>query len=140
VEDAADCRESLQEKYIMLAAMNRVILFVGDVERCANFYRDLFDLSPIESRRPSDEWCELDAGGCRLAFHKAYGPDGPVDGPTGGPNNPHKIVFYAEDVPAMREELIRRGAQMEDASIAGDLALCDGSDPEGHRFQISNRL
>ena len=123
----------------MLAAMNRVILFVGDVERCANFYRDLFDLNPIESTHPAAEWCELDAGGCRLAFHQAYGPDGPVKGPTGSPTNPHKIVFHAEDVPAMREELLRRGAQMDNAVTFDDLVLCDGSDPEGHRFQISNR-
>ena len=27
----------------MLAPMNRVIIFVGDVEKCAGFFRDLFD-------------------------------------------------------------------------------------------------
>ena len=123
----------------MLAAMNRVIVFVGDVEKCTEFYRTLFDLVPIESTHSPKEWIELDAGGCRLAFHKAYTPDGPVNGPTGSPANPHKIVFYAEDVPAMREELVRRGAEMDDVKTFSDLALCDGSDPEGHRFQISNR-
>ena len=122
----------------MLASMNRVIVFVGDVEKCAEFYRNLFDLHPVESTHPTDVWCELDAGGCRLAFHKAYGPDGPVNGPTGGPDNPHRLVFHAEDVPAMREELVRRGAQMDDVEVFDDLTLCDGSDPEGHRFQISN--
>ena len=124
----------------MLAAIKRVIIFVADVEKCAGFYRDMFDLSPIGGDAVTDGWAELDAGGCRLAFHKAHGPDGPVNEPTGGPGNPHKIVFYAEDVAAVREELVRRGAQMDDVSISGDLALCDGSDPEGHRFQISNRV
>ena len=122
----------------MLAPMNRVIIFAGDVEKCATFFRDLFDLAPIESTHSPQEWLELDAGACRLAFHKAYGPDGPVDGPTGGSSNPHKIVFHAEDVPAMREELCRRGAPMQDVEVFGDLVLCDGQDPEGHRFQISN--
>ena len=119
----------------MLAPLNRIIIFVADVEKCADFYRDLFDLSPIESTLPSDEWRELDAGGCRLAFRKAH----ETDGPTGSPANPHKIVFYAEDVPALREELVRRGAKMDQAKEFGDLALCDGTDPEGHRFQISNQ-
>jgi predicted enzyme related to lactoylglutathione lyase len=123
----------------MLAPMNRVIVFVGDVEKCAEFYRDLFDLTPIESEYSPSEWLELDAGGCRLAFHKAYGPDGPIDEPTGSSSNPHKIVFFADDVPAMREELLRRGAPMEEVNTFGDLTLCDGSDPEGHRFQVSNR-
>ena len=123
----------------MLASMNRVIVFVGDVEKCAEFYQKLFDLTPIQSTHALEEWLELDAGGCRLAFHKAYGPDGPQDGPTGDPGNPHKIVFYAEDVPAMRQELVQRGARMEEVKQFGDVALCDDSDPEGHRFQICNR-
>lgn len=123
----------------MLAEMKRVIVFVGDVEKCAAFFRDTFDLSPIQSTYAPSEWLELDAGGCRLAFHKAYGPDGPIDEPTGSEWNPHKIVFYAEDVPAMREELIRHGASMGDVMTFGDLALCEGTDPEGHKFQISNR-
>ena len=116
----------------MIATMKRVIVFVADVEKCADFYRAMFDLSPIESDLAADEWAELDAGGCRLAFHKAHGP-------TGSPAAPHKIVFYAEDVGAVQQELVRRGAPMDAVQTFGDLLLCDGTDPEGHRFQISNR-
>ena len=82
-----------EETSIMLAPMKRVVIFVGDVEKCAGFFRDLFDLEPIESEDSPDVWLELDAGGCRLGFHKAYGPEGPIDTPTGGPGNPHKLVF-----------------------------------------------
>ena len=120
---------------LMIATMKRVIVFVADVEKCEDFYRAMFDLSPIESDLAADEWAELDAGGCRLAFHKAHG----VDGPTGRSADPHKIVFYAEDVGAVQQELVRRGAPMDAVKTFGDLLLCDGSDPEGHRFQISNR-
>lgn len=119
----------------MLATINRVIIFVADVEKCAGFYRDIFELDPIDSTFPADEFSELDAGGCRLAFHKAHG----VEGSTGSPNNPHKIVFYAADVAAVREQLVQRGAEMDELQTPGELVLCDGSDPEGHRFQISNR-
>ena len=123
----------------MLAGMNRVIIFVGDVECCASFYRDMFQLEVVPSKHVSSEWMELDAGGCRLAFHQAYGPDGPTSGPTGSPRNPHKIVFYAENVTAMRDRLVRKGVQMDEIKTFGEISLCDGQDPEGHRFQISNR-
>ena len=39
----------------------------------------------------------------------------------------------------MREELLRRGAPMQEVETFGGLVVCDGWDPEGHRFQISNR-
>lgn len=123
----------------MLAAMMRVIVFVGDVEKCADYFVRMFDLEVIESTLAKDEWMELDAGGCRLAFHKAYGPDGPIDEATGGPSDPHKIVFYAEDVEAVRAELVKRGAEMLEVHRFGELVLCDRVGPEGHRFQVSNR-
>ena len=123
----------------MLAPISRVIIFVGDVQKCAGFFRDAFGLETVPGDYEPDEWQELDAGGCRIAFHKARGPNGPIDTPTGGPSNPHKLVFYAEDVPATREELVRRGADMQDTRTFGEFVVCDGVDPEGHPFQISNR-
>jgi len=53
--------------------------------------------------------------------------------------NPHKIVFFAEDVEATRATLVARGAVMGDVRRFGELVLCDGQDPEGHVFQICNR-
>ena len=81
---------------------------------------------------------ELDAGGCRLAFHQAYGPDGPTTGPTGSPRNPHKIVFHAENVEAMRDHLLSRGVQMDEIETFGDLSQCDGIPKDtGSRFPIA---
>jgi hypothetical protein len=53
--------------------------------------------------------------------------------------NPHKIVFYANDVSKVRSELVAKGAKMGKLRKFGALMLCDGQDPEGHVFQISNR-
>lgn len=119
--------------------LNRIIIFVADVEKCARFYADVFGFTPVTSDQPPTEWIELDTGGCRLAFHKARGTRGPVDSPTGGPMNPHKIVFHAEDVQATRAALIARGVAMGKVHQFGALTFCDGKDPEGHVFQISNR-
>ncbi len=122
----------------MVIPLNRVIIFVGDVQKCARFYADVFGFTILPSDHASTEWIELDTGGCRLAFHKAYGPDGPTDSPTGSPMNPHKIVFFAQDVVAARAAVVARGAVMDDVRTFGSLVLCDGKDPEGHAFQISN--
>jgi len=54
--------------------------------------------------------------------------------------NPHKIVFYCEDVAEVRAQLVAKGAKVGDVRTFGKLTLCDGQDPEGHVFQISNRL
>jgi len=122
----------------MLAPLNRVIIFVGDVQKCAAFYREIFDFKIVGDPAAKD-WLELDTGGCRLAFHQAHGPNGVIDGPTGSPMHPHKIVFYSEDVAATRAQLVSRGAVMGDVKSFGSLTMCDGRDPEGHAFQICNR-
>ena len=121
----------------MPANLNRIIIFSGDALRCATFFRDVFGMSPIGEWSP--EWAELDGGGCSLAFHQAYGPDGKITKATGSGNNPHKIVFTVDDVEATRQELIEKGVQMGEVlhiPKQGNLILCDGADPEGHRFQI----
>jgi predicted enzyme related to lactoylglutathione lyase len=123
----------------MATPLNRIIIFVGDVEKCAAFYRDAFGFVALPGNESPSEWIELDTGGCRLAFHKARGPGGPIESPTGGPNNPHKIVFQADDVAAERAKLVSRGVTMGKVHQFGSLTLCDGRDPEGHVFQLSNR-
>ena len=123
----------------MLAPLNRIIIFVGDVQKCADFFRDVFGFTAVPGDDDPAEWIELDTGGCRLAFHKARGGKGRIGFPTGGSRNPHKIVFFAENVAAVRELLVKRGAKMGKLHQFGKLILCDGDDPEGHKFQISNR-
>ena len=123
-----------------LAPLGRVIIFVGDVEKCAAFYQKVFGFKPLESESPSDEWLELETGGCRLAFHKARGKKGAISHPTGSPTDPHKIVFFSKNVSNTRQTLVKRGARMGKVLTFGKLQMCDGQDPEGHRFQISNRM
>jgi len=58
----------------VLTPLNRVIIFVGDVQKCARFYREVFGFAVASDDHDSTEWIDLDAGGCVLAFHKAHGP------------------------------------------------------------------
>ena len=138
----------------MVAPLHRIIIFVGDVRKCARFYQDAFGFAALPSQHADAEWMELETGGCGLAFHKAHGPNGAIDSATGSAMagsamagsamagsamHRHKIVFYAEDVESARAAVVARGAVMGDVRKSGDLVLCDGKDPEGHVFQISNR-
>ena len=125
-----------------MSTLGRIIVFVADVERCGEFYARVFGMTRNEASYTPGEWLELsgDGGGATLAFHKAHGPDGPINAPNGSEQNPHKLVFVVEDVDAERARLIDLGVEMGDVCRPFDgLAFCDGADPEGHRFQISSR-
>lgn len=123
----------------MVTPLNRIIIFVGDVQKCARFYIDVFGFTALPSDQPPTEWIELETGGCRLAFHQARRSGGKVTTPTGSSMHPHKIVFFADDVTAARATAVARGAAMGKMHTFGSLTFCDGKDPEGHVFQISNR-
>jgi catechol 2,3-dioxygenase-like lactoylglutathione lyase family enzyme len=112
-------------------SLQRVILFTKNVEACAAFYRDTFGLTELPSEYERTEWIELEGGGCKLAFHKARGKDSGA--------GPHKLVFFAEDVTAARNELTARGIALGPVKTFGTLSLCDGRDPDGNAFQLSNR-
>lgn len=125
---------------IPLGSLNRIIIYSGDAIRCAAFFREHFGLPPIGEW--SSEWAELDGGQCRLAFHQAYGPDGPITTATGSAWNPHKIVFTVSDVKAARERLLSGGVTVSELQVyedAGNLILFQGTDPEGHVFQVCNK-
>jgi hypothetical protein len=49
-----------------------------------------------------------------------------------------KIVFHADDVAALRETLVGRGARFGKVR-QGEFCLCDGKDPDGNPIQLSNR-
>ena len=117
--------------------LNRIIIFVADVDKCAAFYQNTFGFTAKPGRTP--EWVELDTGGCTLAFHQARAKGAKVSKGTGSSANPHKIVFSTKDVEGKRAELIRKGVKMGAVMKFEQLVFCDGTDPEGHKFQLSNR-
>jgi catechol 2,3-dioxygenase-like lactoylglutathione lyase family enzyme len=108
------------------------MLFVKDVPGLAAFYRDVLGCEPIGEITPG--WAELRAGGCNIALHR----QGACRPGQGGPGNT-KLVFGTADVPATRAELETRGVKMGAIHSFDNIQICDGSDPEGNRFQISSR-
>ena len=108
--------------------LRRIILFASDLGALTAFYRDVLGLE-IRDGSAKEGWVEFDAGGCSLALHRGKSKRGST-----------KTAFGSSDVQKMREELVRRGAKMGKVKAFGDLVLCDGRDPEGNVFQLSNRV
>ena len=122
----------------MQVALNRVILYVQDVERLATFYRQAFGLPVVEEIK--GEWSVLDAGPCQLALHlvgKAYRVDDPASWEVEG--DAKLVMTVDRPMPELRAELIAKGVPMGQIKSYPGLTgpLCDGRDPEGNVFQLA---
>jgi catechol 2,3-dioxygenase-like lactoylglutathione lyase family enzyme len=107
--------------------MARVILFTGQMDAMSKFYGEVLGLKMVSEEKG---WREFEAGGATIALHA--GP------PSPGRKGP-KIVFRAEDVAAIREVLVKRGASFGKARQGEVFCLCDGKDPDGNPIQLSDR-
>ena len=111
----------------MELSIKRMIIFTRQIDAMAAFYRDVMGLKQTENE---PGWKEFAAGGCNIALHRGSSEVG---------TRPPKIVFYSDDVAATRDALLRRGASMGKVKSGSGLDLCEGRDPDGNPFQISNR-
>jgi predicted enzyme related to lactoylglutathione lyase len=110
--------------------LKRIIIFAKDVVLLAGFYKKMFGIK--DGYIAGDKkWAELNTGSTSIAFHNG-GKKGSKDGHP-------KLVFYAKDVDKARTMLIDKGVNMGRVITAEELRLCNGKDPEGNVFQISNR-
>jgi predicted enzyme related to lactoylglutathione lyase len=110
--------------------ISRFIIFTPDVKRLADFYSSTFGLSAVGDA--NEEWTELNAGGCNIAFHKISEQGTSRDGWT-------KLVFGSKDVAGEKARLESLGIKMSEITNFGEVQLCDGRDPDGNYFQISSR-
>ena len=107
--------------------MARVILFTNQIDAMSKFYGGVLGLKQVTNEKG---WQEFDAGGVRIGLHS--GP------PSPGRKGP-KIVFHADDVAALRDTLVKRGAKLGKVRQGEVFCLCDGKDPDGNPIQLSNR-
>ena len=111
----------------MKLALRRVMLFVPDVDEVADFYVEKLGLEVLHREAG---FVDLDAGGARIGLHRSA---------TAQPGRT-KLCFYAKDVSAARARLVALGVKMgKDPGPGEGLQLCDGKDPAGNVFQLSNR-
>ena len=111
----------------MTLSMRRIVLFTKDMPGMTRFYRDVLGL---KQRKDEKGWKEFDANGCVIALHNGTSEVG---------RGPPKIGFWAKDIAAARAELAARGAKMSKVMSGAGLVRCEGKDPDGNPFSISNR-
>jgi catechol 2,3-dioxygenase-like lactoylglutathione lyase family enzyme len=109
-------------------SMRRIVLFTKDMPGMVKFYRDVLGL---KLKKDEKGWKEFDANGCVIALHNGTSKVG---------RRPPKIGFWAKDIAAARQELIGRGARLSKVMVGGGLARCEGVDPDGNPFSISDRV
>jgi catechol 2,3-dioxygenase-like lactoylglutathione lyase family enzyme len=105
----------------------RVILFTNLIDVMSAFYGEVLGLKQVTSEKG---WREFAAGSANIALHSGT--------PSPGRKGP-KIVFHAEDVAALRERLVARGARFGKVRQGEVFCLCDGKDPDGNPIQLSDR-
>ena len=111
----------------MKLAIHGITLFTSDMEKMAAFYRDVLGLKLIED---TPGWKQFDAGTCRLALHKGKSRVGA---------RAPKIGFYAKDVAKAKAWLEGRGAKLGEIQSSETVSFCNGKDPDGNTYAITNR-
>jgi catechol 2,3-dioxygenase-like lactoylglutathione lyase family enzyme len=111
----------------MILSMRRIVLFTRDMPGMIAFYGDVLGLPLVKDEAG---WKEFDANGCTIALHNGSSQVG---------QRPPKIGFWAANVPAARDTLLARGAKLGKVMSGGGLTRCEGKDPDGNPYSISNR-
>ena len=111
----------------MELAIRGITLFTSDMAKMTAFYRDVLGLKLIED---TPGWKQFDAGTCRLALHKGKSRVGA---------RAPKIGFYAKDVAKAKAWLESRGAKLGEIQSFEKIAFCNGKDPDGNTYAITNR-
>ena len=111
--------------------ISRIILFVHDVLNCTEFYKNILGLKVVG--KPDPDWTELKAGNCCIALHRTGKKS------NGKFYNNIKIVFYKNNVKKAKELIEKKGIKMGKIFTFEEINFCDGSDPEGNKFQFSDR-
>lgn len=125
----------------MRVTLNRVILYVQDVERLATFYQQMLGLPVVEEIK--GEWAVLAAGPCQLALHrvgKAYRVADPASWQV--ETNAKLVMTVDRPLAELRAELEAKGISMGKIKSYPPLTglLCDGTDPEGNVFQLAEAV
>jgi catechol 2,3-dioxygenase-like lactoylglutathione lyase family enzyme len=114
----------------MFAPIARIVLYVKNVDRMAEFYQRVFEMKPVA--RPEKGWLELGGGGCNLALHQAAKT-------ANFRRAAAKITFGVKDVAKARAILARRGLKLGPIHTTPNSTFCNGKDPEGNLLSIGNR-
>lgn len=116
--------------------LSRLILYVHDVALLKSFYQTHFALTVSEEIE--NEWVVLNAGAVELALHRVGAPYRDL---AATPNRSNaKLVFSVESgLAELHDKLVQTGVPMRGLKRYDGFPylMCDGEDPEGNVFQLS---
>jgi predicted enzyme related to lactoylglutathione lyase len=109
----------------------RVILYVKNIPKVADFYQRHFGLCPLPSSEKG--WLEMagETGGCAIALHQASAAQ-----KSGAAI---KLVFGVADVRKFKTEREQQGLKFGPIHVAGNFEFANAKDPAGNSIQISSR-
>ena len=116
----------------MRASLNRILLYVRDVERACAFYQRYFGFTA--TRDNDDRIVELTSphGGAILMLHPA------AKGVKAGQATV-KLVFDVEDVEAFKARCADEGLMFGATHRADGYSFANAKDPDGNSVSISSR-
>lgn len=116
----------------MNAVLNRIMLYVRNVEATCAFYERHFEFE--RSQEPNDRVVELRNrnGGAILMVHQA------AKGVKTGQVT-IKLVFDIEDVKGFKEQSSKRGLDFGATHKADGYCFANAKDPDGNSVSISSR-
>jgi catechol 2,3-dioxygenase-like lactoylglutathione lyase family enzyme len=109
----------------------RVILYVKDIPKVAEFYQRHFGMRPLLSGEKG--WLEMtsNSGGCTIALHQASAAQ-----KSGAAI---KLVFGVADVAKFKSEREFHGLKFGPIHVAANFEFANAKDPAGNSVQISDR-
>jgi hypothetical protein len=115
----------------MSTPIARVIFYVKNIPKVAEFYRRHFGMTALPSSEKG--WLEMTnpAGGCNIALHQAA--------KSQKSGAAMKIVFRVTDVREFIREREQQGLKFGPLHEAGDFEFANAKDPAGNSIQISSR-
>ena len=120
-------------------SLTRLILYVNDVSLLKVFYEAHFGLAVVEEIE--NEWVVFDAGTVELALHLAGTPyrDRGKSQQSRTRSNAKIIFSVTSGLIEFRQQLADAGVRMRGLKRYEGFPqlMCDGEDPEGNVFQIS---
>jgi predicted enzyme related to lactoylglutathione lyase len=110
----------------LVSRISVVYLYVSDMERSANFYRDLLGI-PVEG---DGDWQEASLDGVRFALHSTREGVGALSSGT------IHVNLQVEDVDSAAERLRAAGVDVGEAMRDEWGAALEVSDPDGYRLYL----
>lgn len=115
----------------MSPSLVRVIIYVKNMAKVADFYQRHFGFRPLPSNR--QDWLELVSagGGCTIALHQASSAQ-----KSGAAV---KLVFGIADVRGFIKKTTADGLKFGPVHSAEGFEFANAKDPAGNSIQISSR-